>query len=99
MQYWRPALLRYSVAAALTVAGVAVRLTLDAILGRGLPYFTLFPAVLLAAWYGGCGPGIFSSCLATFSALVFILPPVGSIVPANGAQAVGAACSWDSVFC
>jgi hypothetical protein len=43
--------------AAVAVA-VAVRLSLDPLLGDRLPFLTLFVAVGAAAWYGGRGPGL-----------------------------------------
>ena len=78
------------VATAVTAGAFAIRLALTSVLSAELPYITLYPAVLASAWYGGRGPGILSSCLAALSAVVFILPPAGYLVPANRSQAVGA---------
>lgn len=49
---------RYGVALAVWGVAVGVRIALDAAFGSN-PFFTPFyPAVLLAAWWGGLGPGL-----------------------------------------
>jgi PAS domain S-box-containing protein len=58
------------------VAGLAVRYALHGVLGNGVPYLTLFPAVMFAAWYGGLGPGILAAVLSVLSAIFFLVPPV-----------------------
>ncbi len=67
---------RYCVAAAAVVIGLALRLILVRLLGTSVPYITFFPAVMFSAWFGGVGPGIFSSILTliVFAALEGIVP-------------------------
>jgi two-component system, NtrC family, sensor kinase len=42
-------------------------------------YSLSFIAVLLSAWYGGLGPGLFATALSALSIDYFLLPPLGSI--------------------
>lgn len=45
----------------------------------GAVYFLfLYPAVFVGAWYGGPGPGLMATALATLLALLFVIPPYGS---------------------
>ena len=48
---------RYGVAVAAIAAALGLRLMLQPWLGSSVPYLQFFPAILLAAWYGGFGPG------------------------------------------
>src|SRR6476620_6083816 len=67
----RPWLLRYGVAVSAVVAGLAV-LSLPEIGGSLAD--VLFFAVLVAAWYGGLGPGLLSTGLMVVAAVtVFVL--------------------------
>lgn len=69
-------LVRYSVAALAVFAGLVFRLVLIGFLGPELPYVTFFLAVMFSAWFGGVGPGIFSSALtlAVLAALARTMP-------------------------
>ena len=53
---------------------VVVRLLLAPVLGDGLPYITLFPAVFFAAWYGGLGPALAATGASVLAASVFFFP-------------------------
>ena len=55
--YTRAHLRYYALAVSVVLAAVAVRLVLHPVLGTDLRYVTLIPAVLIAALYGGVGPG------------------------------------------
>ncbi len=60
---------------------VAAALALSALTYRALSpsmFLLLYPAVTLAAWYGGLGPGILASIAAVLGANVWLLAPVGS---------------------
>ena len=48
----------YAVAALLVAAALLLRLVLNAVLGEGGPHMPFFPAIALAALYGGLGPGL-----------------------------------------
>ena len=86
----RPALLRYGGAVLAVVVSVLVRLPLQPLLGGGVPFLFFFPAIAVAAWYGGLGPGLLATALSTAAADYFFLPPVHSFgLPslASGVQA------------
>ena len=55
-----PGTASYLAAVAAVVAAAIARWLLDPLLGRELPFFTFYFAVLFAAWYGGWEPGILS---------------------------------------
>jgi signal transduction histidine kinase/ActR/RegA family two-component response regulator len=71
-----PALLRYAVAFALFLAALIARFALiDVLPPSGFPFLTFFPAVLLAAFLTGLGPGLFASGLSVLAAWFFFLQP------------------------
>jgi K+-sensing histidine kinase KdpD len=70
----------YGVAiAAVALAGL-VRWSLEGILVSGVPFITFFPAVIIAAFVGGLGPGLLSVLLSVLAADYFFIPPVFSFV-------------------
>ncbi len=71
---------RYLVAGALVGAALLLRVALQPWLGATVPYLQFFPAILLAAWYGGFGPGAAATALAAFAAMYLLLPPAGFAV-------------------
>ena len=80
---WR----HYALAIALVAGSVLLRLVLAPWLGLKVPYIHFFPAILLAGWYGGFGPGAAATLLSTLAAMYFFLPPDGFAV-ADRADAV-----------
>jgi PAS domain S-box-containing protein len=71
---------RYLVACALVGAALLLRYALRPWLGANVPYLQFFPALLLAAWYGGFGPGAAATALAALAAMYLFLPPAGFAV-------------------
>ena len=68
----RPRWLRYVVAVGLTTMVVAGRLALDPVWGRQHNRHLVFlPTVMLAAWFGGFGPGFLSAALSTLALAYF----------------------------
>jgi signal transduction histidine kinase len=64
----RPAWERYGGALALTIVVVLGRLALDPVWGRQHNRHLVFlPTVMLAAWFGGFGPGLLSVALSTLA--------------------------------
>ena len=64
----RPAWERYGGAVALTIVVVLGRLALDPVWGRQHNRHLVFlPTVMLAAWFGGFGPGLLSVALSTLA--------------------------------
>lgn len=74
----------YIAAAALLALAFALRALLaDAL--SGMPFLTLFPAVIVATFLGGVGPGLFAVVLGSVGAWYFLFAPrVGLDVDANG---------------
>ena len=60
---------RYLVAGALVGAALLLRYALQPWLGANVPYLQFFPAILLAVWYGGFGPGVAATALAALAAM------------------------------
>jgi PAS domain S-box-containing protein len=70
----RALLTRYGAATAAVIVALVVKLLLDETVETGAP-FLLFPlAILVAAWFGGLGPGLFATALSTLVAAVFLVP-------------------------
>lgn len=70
--------LRYGFAVALFGLALWVRFLLIGVLpARGFPFLSFFPAVLLAAYLAGLGPGLLVAALSTVAAWAFFMgPPV-----------------------
>lgn len=68
---------RYPVAIALAVAAIVLRLTFLKILGSCATYVTFYPAVMLAALYGGVGPGLVAAAVSALLADYFVNAPQG----------------------
>jgi PAS domain S-box-containing protein len=68
---------RYALAAALTAAALGLCLAFRDFIAPNYFLF-FFPAVALAAWHGGLGPGLFSAALSAFSSAWFLFAPVRS---------------------
>nr|WP_295111363.1 histidine kinase dimerization/phosphoacceptor domain -containing protein [uncultured Caulobacter sp.] len=66
---------RYGLALALTVLAVLLRLGLNAVFPPGFPYVTFFPAIVVAVYLGGLGPGILCAALSGLAAWYFFIPP------------------------
>jgi PAS domain S-box-containing protein len=49
------------------------------VLGYRVPFSLYFPAAVVAAWFGGLGPGLMAVALGTLAADFFFFPPVGTL--------------------
>jgi PAS domain S-box-containing protein len=59
-------------------AATAMRFALVPLLGATSPFTLYFPAIVLVAWFGGRGPGLFSTVLSGLVAtLLFLVPGYG----------------------
>ena len=67
--------LNYAIAIALVAIAAAVRLSLDLVTAQTLSFATFYPAVLLAALWGGLGPGILAVVLSTGIGWYAFMPP------------------------
>src|SRR5436190_21579317 len=68
----RPTLRRYIVAAAALGAAFVVRYLLAPVLGDELPFLLFIAATLIAAWYGGLGPGLTSLAAGILFGVYFL---------------------------
>ncbi|HEY4597645.1 MAG TPA: ATP-binding protein, partial [Thermoanaerobaculia bacterium] len=71
----RPPWQRYGAALALTLAAFGLKFLLEGKLGAGSPVLLLPLGTLLAAWYGGLGPGLLATGLSAVLAGLFFLDP------------------------
>jgi two-component sensor histidine kinase len=67
-------LLVYAYALALFILAVIARLLIDFVVPRQLPFITFFPAVFLAGYYFGRGPGLLVLVLSTLAGTLWIDP-------------------------
>jgi two-component system sensor kinase FixL len=68
---------RYFVAMAALAAALLLRYLLRDALGLKVPYLQFYPAIIVAAWYGGLGPGALTTAVSTIVAMYLLLPPAG----------------------
>ncbi len=74
----RSAVLRYLSALVGVSAAIALRAALSPALGGQIPFVTLFPAIVLIAWYGGLGPALLGLVLSILATSYLFLEPAGS---------------------
>jgi K+-sensing histidine kinase KdpD len=72
---------RYLVACAVVVAAFVMRHIFYGDLGDRLPFIFFVPAAMVAAWYGGFGPGIFVVVAGLLLGDYFFLPPHHALGP------------------
>ena len=74
---------RYVVAIGALAAALLFRYLVRDSLGLKVPYLQFYPAIIVAAWYGGLGPGVLATALSALAAMYFFLPPAGlpSVIP------------------
>lgn len=80
----------YAFAACIITAAMILRLSFDGVLGSGYPFVTFFPGVMLAALFGGWGPGLLATFLSLLLVEAFLVSRVGlaGLVPADYLSAV-----------
>lgn len=78
-RFSRPAWVRYGLALALVLVAGLVRLPLHEILGDRAVFIFLIPAVLVAALFGGTGPGLVATLAGAALSAWTILPPHESL--------------------
>ncbi len=79
--YRRPALWRYGAAVGVVLAMFALRYVLFGALIDRLVFTVFVPAALVAAWYGGIGPGLVAMILGLLLGDFFFLSPRYSLGP------------------
>src|SRR5438874_13557540 len=65
-------LVAYGVALLATVSCLLIRWPLWPVLGDAVPHMTFFPAVMIAAYFGGFGPGMLATLLSAAAANYFV---------------------------
>jgi len=72
---------------ALIGAALLFRYALGSWLGPNVPYLQFFPAILIAAWYGGLWPGVVATATASLALTLVGLKPkrfIGFLDGPNG---------------
>jgi len=59
-------------------AALELKLLIDPLIIQETPFLFVFAAVMVSAWYGGLGPGLLATVLATLTTDYFFLYPIGS---------------------
>src|SRR5689334_19187682 len=85
----RSPLLRYGVAVGVTALAALLRWALEPVIGHDFPFITFFLGVAFSAWYGGLGPGLLATLLASLIALYRWLPPERSFLMGDKSKATG----------
>src|ERR671916_891720 len=70
--------LRYGVAVVAVGLVLLLKLVLNPLIVQQSPFLLMAGAVIVAAWFGGLGPGILATALGALAADYFFLEPVGS---------------------
>ncbi|PYQ44424.1 MAG: hypothetical protein DMF77_07280, partial [Acidobacteria bacterium] len=87
---WRlPPPTRYAIAVIAAAVGISLRLALDPLWGVKLPLITMFPTIMVSAWFGGFWPGIVTTLLSAIAAEYFWMPPVHSLRMSDPGDVVG----------
>lgn len=72
---------RYAVAAGAVLVAFALRYGIYGALDNRIPFAFFTPATLIAAWYGGLGPGLLAALAGLLLGDYFFLTPHRSEVP------------------
>src|SRR5450432_1278376 len=69
----------YGVALAATAVTLLIRLMLKPVLGNAVPQMAFFPAVMIAAYFGGFWPGMLATGLSAVAANYFLTRQLSSV--------------------
>ena len=69
--------LRYLVAFGMVATVTLLRIPLQSLLGNSVPFMLYFPAVMVAGWFGGFGPGLLATVLSGYIAKTWLFEPYG----------------------
>jgi two-component system, sensor histidine kinase PdtaS len=78
----------YAAAAIITAAAIGVRLAFFDVF-RGVPFITVFPAVVLATYLAGPGPGLLALMLGGVGAWYFLVPEFHTFAPKAPSDVIG----------
>ncbi len=82
---------QYAFAVLVVILASLLRYFGNPILGEKVPFILFYPTVVLAAWFGGLGPGLLSVVLSGFIAWYVFMPPTYAFAlsdPAGSAQLI-----------
>jgi signal transduction histidine kinase len=82
----RPAWVRYGVAVALAAAALALKLLLVPILTEDEPFLLFFAAIIASAAFGGLGPGLLATAVASLIDNYFFVAPFNQFGFTNTGQ-------------
>lgn len=85
--------IRYLIAVVAVAAALAIRMACQDILGESLPYTLFMPAVMIAAVYGGFGPGFVALIVSSVLGNYFFQKPYGTLAVADWAEGMRLALS------
>jgi two-component system sensor kinase FixL len=89
---------RYGLAPAAVALAFAVRAALSPVLGDESRFLFFVPAVLVASWLGGLGPGLLATGLGVLASCFFLLDPVhpevSDLVSAAAFVVIGGGMAW-----
>ena len=74
---------RYLAAIGCVATALGLRYLLSDYLGPNVPYLQFFPAILVASWYGGFGPGVLATALSAFAAWYWFMGPALALTVAD----------------
>lgn len=83
------AAIRYAVAVAVVLLTFAARFYLERFLGDHVPLLPFTVSVIVAAWYGGLGPGLLATIVSAVLASYFFLDPRFSFYVSRPDELVG----------
>jgi two-component sensor histidine kinase len=69
----------YAMAVLFALGGLLVRIAADPVMPAGFPFVTFFPAVILASFLFGRGPGTLAGILCGLIAWYWFVPPFGAV--------------------
>jgi two-component system sensor histidine kinase/response regulator len=85
----RARLVAYSVAVLAPAVSLLARWSLCAVLGDAVPHMTFFPAVMIAAYYGGFWPGLLATIVSAVTANFFLTEQLPSFQAKNVSDVAG----------
>ena len=67
----------YAIGVGAVAVALAFRYGIHDLVGLKVPYLQFYPAIIVAAWYGGFGPALVATALSALASMYFLLPPDG----------------------
>jgi len=80
---------RYILAVVATIVALALRGSLDPVLGAYVPYLAVLPAVIFSAWWCGLGPSVLTTVLCFLGEQYWFIPPYRTLAIVGRAELAG----------